>query len=231
MIQSNAEYHSTKAIGSTSLKLGLIDSWTLYNRSLFTMKQTTSMKLGSATHELLAKMIDPSTVLEYSENNRGLGEFTLTSTEMTKARKMANNAFTMFGSLLKGAEVEQSFYSKYKNIVDIKCRPDYMQRDQGIIYDLKTIQSLTERDVKRAIINFHYDISAAFYILVMRSLGIEIKIFRLIFVESTGIGLSRMFEFSPETLKKATDKCISILDAQAQHEAGMPFQIKPAGII
>lgn len=191
------------------------------------MSQTPSMRLGSATHELLAQKIDPNTVLEYSVNNRNLGEFSLTATDMMRATKMADNAFKMFGHLLDGSEVEGSNFATYMDKVDVKCRPDYLLQDQGIIYDLKTIQRLTDRDVAMAIKTFHYDISAAFYILVMGLLGVTIRRFRLIFVESTGIGLVRMFEFSARSLETATTTCLNVLNAQVQHANGMPFDCQP----
>ena len=222
---TNEEYHAHGAIGSTSLKLGLIDSWTLFNRKLFGMSPTNSMKLGTVTHELLAKMIDPTTVLEYSVNARGLGDKTVSVAVMNNAKSMANSVYTMYGDMLKGSFVERSFFSKYRESIDVKCRPDYLIDD--VVYDLKTTQSLSDKHVEYAIRDYHYDISAAFYIMVLGLCGVKVSKFRLIFVESGGCGLVRMFEFSSKRLEEATNKCVKILDAQTLHIEGMPYNVVP----
>jgi len=231
LTMSNAEYHSNPALGSTSLKLGLIDPWTLWNRELFSgMPQTSSMILGSCTHEQLAILIDPETILEYTSNERGLGENTLPMSDLKKAKKMAHNVYVMFGHLLQDSLVEKSFFAMYKrkkNQLKVKFRPDYMNIEQRVIYDLKTIDALTDRKVEYAIRDYGYDISAAFYILVAGLCGIKIDRFNLIFVESTGRHLTKIHQFSQKRLDDATAKIIEILDAQIAHKNGESFKILP----
>lgn len=221
---SNSDYHADSAIGSTNLKLGLISPLTLKNHALFKMEETPSMRLGSAVHERLARTIDKDTILEYTVNSRGLGTKTIDVKESEKASCMVNNVSAMFGVLLQGSYVERSFFADYGGI-KIKCRPDYLKNDT--VYDLKTIQSLTTRTVEYAIKDYGYDISAAFYILVLELLGVKINHFCLIFVESCQPHLTRIFEFSPKRMDDAKRKCLAILDTHNLHLSGLPYNVVP----
>lgn len=57
--------------------------------------------------------------------------------------------------------------------------------DSGVIVDLKSCVSVDRHKIQRSIIDFGYDLSAAFYQDVARGCGLEVSAYALVFVEKT----------------------------------------------
>lgn len=78
-----------------------------------------------------------------------------------------------------------------------RCRVDYLT-DNGINVDLKSTVSVAKNDIARTIVNYAYDLSAAWYEDTLRGLDVELAATALIFVEKTPPYRVRVVELSPE---------------------------------
>lgn len=74
------------------------------------------------------------------------------------------------GSLLQGAETEQSFYWIDDNGVLRKCRTDAITYDGQWVLDLKTTDDVSQRGFGRTIEMRRYDVQAAWYLDILRGL-------------------------------------------------------------
>ena len=74
------------------------------------------------------------------------------------------------GSLLHGAETEQSFYWIDENGVLRKCRTDAITYDGQWVLDLKTTDDVSKRGFGRTIEMRRYDVQAAWYLDILRGL-------------------------------------------------------------
>lgn len=64
-----------------------------------------------------------------------------------------------------------------------KCKPDWLAADSAFVVDLKTCQSAHPSDVRRAIRNYLYHLSAAFYLQGIEAERLAIPQWRWVFVE------------------------------------------------
>lgn len=64
---------------------------------------------------------------------------------------------------LKDGLVERSFFWEDDYGVSCKCRPDWISKDFRRIIDLKTTADAHPRKFKKSIVDYRYDIQAAFY--------------------------------------------------------------------
>lgn len=63
-----------------------------------------------------------------------------------------------------------------------RCRVDWLT-DNGVNVDLKSTVSVARNDIQRTIVNFGYDLSAAWYEDVLRGLDVDLTATALVFVE------------------------------------------------
>jgi hypothetical protein len=78
-----------------------------------------------------------------------------------------------------------------------RCRVDYLT-ESGINVDLKSTVSIDRHKIQRTILDYGYDLSAAWYEDVLRGLNVEITATALIFVEKSEPYRVRVVELSPD---------------------------------
>lgn len=79
---------------------------------------------------------------------------------------------------------------------DCKVRPDLWNPGAGIVVDLKTTQSASEKDFARSVIKFGYHFQACFYLQALRLMGENPKQFVFVCVEKTAPFLTNAFTLS-----------------------------------
>jgi hypothetical protein len=130
-------------------------------------------------------------------------------------------------ALMKYAEFENTYFWKDpKTGILLKCRPDIINKDLGILVDLKTTSNASMPEFQRSIANFQYDAQAAFYLDgVNQSLGLKKRFDSFIFavIEKTppyGIILYNLDEASidvgRELIKKYLNKLNDIQEGKCE---------------
>ena len=74
--------------------------------------------------------------------------------------------------------------------------------DSGINVDLKSTVSVNKNDIQRTVVNYGYDLSAAWYEDVALGLDVELKATALVFVEKTPPYRVRVVELSPDFIDR-----------------------------
>lgn len=74
--------------------------------------------------------------------------------------------------------------------------------DDGLNVDLKSTVSVAEADIQRTVVNFNYDLSAAWYEDVARGLGAELQATALVFVEKHEPYRVRVVELSEDFIDR-----------------------------
>jgi len=147
-------------------------------------------------------------------------------------KKSCDNS-TMFQGLMKGAEFENTyFWEDEKTGIIGRCRPDIINKDLGIVIDLKSTVDASYNPFRRAIGNYLYDKQASFYLEgVSKALGKKFDTFIFVAVEKTapfGLAIYNLDEASidvgRELWRKDLDKLKSITHGEASH--GYPDEIQ-----
>lgn len=82
-----------------------------------------------------------------------------------------------------------------------RARYDWLT-DSGINVDLKSAASVNRNDIARTIVNFGYDLSAAWYEDVARGVGLDLTATALVFVEKVPPYRVRVVELSPDFIDR-----------------------------
>lgn len=82
-----------------------------------------------------------------------------------------------------------------------RARFDWLT-DSGVNVDLKSCVSVTKNDIARTIVNFGYDLSAAWYEDVAHGVGLDLTATALVFVEKTEPYRVRVVELAPEFIER-----------------------------
>ena len=181
---SNDQYHSHDSISASGLK-------TIYKKSVYhflnqRFKETPAMALGTAVHQAMLEpndFYDVYHVIDKIDKRTKAGK-----EEYKKQLDMANGRIVMESDnhdiikhILKKfrendlaqkyckGEIELSHYLKYENI-DVRVRPDCVNRISNFISDVKTCQDNSPDAFKRDVYKWGYHLQAAFY---MDMLGIN----------------------------------------------------------
>jgi|TARA_R110000823_G_scaffold309869_1_gene434420 exodeoxyribonuclease VIII len=192
---TNEFYHSAPGISASGLK-------TIYKKSVYHFLnqkpfESTAMALGSAVHcamlepELYYKdyhvmpKIDRRTKAGKEafeiETKKSDGKILLSLEDHEKITSILNNFrnHDLAQNYCKG-EIELSHYSKHENI-DVRVRPDVLNRVQNFISDVKTCQDNSPNAFKRDVYKYGYHLQCAFY---SDMLGVPAENFRFIAVET-----------------------------------------------
>lgn len=174
--QSNEEYHSgpgyssTNLIDCTSYSPGHMKHW-----KLNPTKPTPSMIEGTMLHEALIEpeLFKGKYMVADGRSKEGKALIEANPDKIKVSEATLNKVIAMRDSVLKhtniksliaGAQIEKAIYW---NDVDTgllcKTKPDILRTDLGLIIDIKTIDSGALWNVKRAIRDYKYHLSAAFY--------------------------------------------------------------------
>lgn len=82
-----------------------------------------------------------------------------------------------------------------------RARYDHLT-DSGINVDLKSTVSVARNDIQRTVVNFGYDLSAAWYEDVAHGLDIDLTATALVFVEKSPPHRVRVVELSPDFIER-----------------------------
>lgn len=140
-----------------------------------------------------------------------------------------------YAKLLTGGNAEMSFFSNI-NGVTVKARPDYIYIDHlgvATVYDVKSTRSAHEDEFARSAYKYSYHIQAAFYKLVLESLGYTVADFIFLAIESNAPFGVNPFRFSNETMEKATfevNKAIQDFKNCKDFSVAYPYRSEPITI-
>jgi len=237
-IMSNKEYHEHSAISSTTL--GYMDESFVHfdNRKLFKFGSK-AMNLGTAFHTLTLEpekfeeefAIEPinapkNTTIgkqkwEYFEETLN-GRTAISNDDYEKAKVMANNARVIGESLFnKTAQVEHSFIvTDPETGLLLKCRPDFLVSNEGILIDLKSTANADEYELKKSISKYEYVRQLAFYIKVLEIAGINIKIAALFFTPTTAPHMPKIRYVDQRKIDEARQDIDTMLKSYADYKAG-----------
>ena len=181
---SNDQYHSHNSISASGLK-------TIYKKSVYHFlnqqyKETPAMALGTAVHQAILEpddFYDLYHVIEKIDKRTKAGKLEFEKQmELAKGKIiLESDTHEIIKSILENfrkndlakkyckGEIELSHYLKYKNI-DVRVRPDCINRISNFICDVKTFQDNSPDAFKRDVYKWGYHLQAAFY---MDMLGID----------------------------------------------------------
>lgn len=220
MNMPNAEYHSHPALGSSNIKTLLKNPYEFLNPVKWDDKR---FSIGSAVHKMI---LEPDEFNEefavapevnkktkagkeaweaFCENADGKTVLDVNDYALCRSctdAVMSHNEAKVF---LSGGAAEQSFFSEIDG-VQVKCRPDYYREDIGIIADVKTCQDASPDGFIRDVANFGYYIQAAFYMDVLRSLGLPANKFLFICVEKKEPFMVGLYELDIASLEFGRDE-------------------------
>jgi len=113
----------------------------------------------------------------------------------------------------------------------LKCRPDYYIESAGVVVDIKTIADCSEFNIRKAITNYKYHWSAAWYLRVLSLLGKPAKKFVFVFIDKQAPHMVRIRELTPESLELAYLEIDQMLASYRHYLAtGQANVVKPAAI-
>ena len=210
---TNEVYHSSPGISASGLK-------TIHKKSVYHfLKQkpfeSSAMALGSAVHcamlepELYYKdyhimpKIDRRTKAGKEafeiESKKSEGKLLLGFDEHNKITKILDNFrnHDLAQKYCKG-EIELSHYKKHDDI-DVRIRPDVLNRVENFISDVKTCQDNSPIAFRRDVYKYGYHLQCAFY---SDMLGVPAENFRFIAVETNWPFSVEVYALSDEMIQQ-----------------------------
>ncbi len=208
---TNEKYHSSAGISASGLK-------TIYKKSVrhhIDRKpfESAAMALGSAVH---AAMLEPNTFFDdyhvmpkidrrtkegkeayLVEQKKAEGKMLITPDDYEKINSILDNFRNddLAQKYCKGV-IELSHYGKHEGL-DVRVRPDCLNKVQGFISDVKTCQDNSPMAFKRDVYKYAYHLQAAFY---MDMIGVDE--FRFIAVETNYPYTIEVYTLSDEMIEQ-----------------------------
>ena len=208
---TNEKYHSSAGISASGLK-------TIYKKSVrhhIDRKpfESAAMALGSAVH---AAMLEPNTFFDdyhvmpkidrrtkegkeayLVEQKKAEGKVLITPDDYEKINAILDNFRNddLAQKYCKGV-IELSHYGKHEGL-DVRVRPDCLNKVQGFISDVKTCQDNSPMAFKRDVYKYAYHLQAAFY---MDIIGVDE--FRFIAVETNYPYTIEVYTLSDEMIEQ-----------------------------
>lgn len=183
---SNEDYHADKALSSSQLKQAK-NNIELFKKSVIdksiSFKPTASMKTGTLFHELVLEphnfkpLVYPNPKIDkrtraykswvednaVQEGDEIITEGELRNLETMKANLYAHPECPDFSKTMN----EHSYFYTWKDF-DLRIRPDALDFDTDVIYDVKTMSGpLSKNDFFHHVNKYDYDLSAAMYVQAM----------------------------------------------------------------
>lgn len=208
---TNEVYHSQKGISASGLKK-------IYKKSVYHYLhqqpfESSSMAFGSAVH---CAMLEPETFFnDYHvmpkidrrtkegkeaylvEQKKAEGKLLITPDDYEKINAILDNFRNddLAQKYCKGV-IELSHYGKHEGL-DVRVRPDCLNKVQGFISDVKTCQDNSPMAFKRDVYKYAYHLQAAFY---MDMIGVDE--FRFIAVETNYPYTIEVYTLSDEMIEQ-----------------------------
>lgn len=215
-VMSNSEYHATKShLSASSIKKILDNPYEFLNP---VEMNSPELLIGSVVHKLVLEpdtfddefavmpAIDRRTkagkeeyaaFLEASKDKECIPlDFYNKAVAMSKA---VNDQKEIKDLLLSNGVAERSVFGEIDG-VKVRCRPDYYREDLGLIVDLKTTQDAHPDAFAKSIANFGYFIQAAFYLDVLRSVGLSANKFVFVAVSKKEPYMVGVYELTPNDI-------------------------------
>lgn len=223
---TNKDYHAHPALGSSNIKTLLKNPYEFLHPIRYDEKK---FSIGSAVHKLILEPhdfesefavmpnVDKRTKAgkaEYEAFIESSGDKTvLTEDDMALCRACADAVMSHSESnvFISGGAAEQSFFGHMDGI-ECKCRPDYYREDLGIIIDVKTTLNASPDGFIRDIANFGYYVQAAFYMDLLKSLGLPANKFLFICVEKKDPYMVGLYELDHVSLDFGRDEYMRALE-------------------
>ena len=221
---SNKAYHEMPAISSSAVKTVATSS--LYHWKNTTFNSTPAMILGSAFH---AMMLEPEKNLVHDSGLSRRGskawreqeefltedEILLPTFEFEQCQKMVDGCLQnkMARNLLTNKDMlaEYSFIAECPETgLVLKCRPDGLLKEAGIVIDLKSCLDASQRGFDKSVRNYRYDLQACFYRYVLKLCGYETTNFIFIATEKNSYATA-CYELSDKYNKYAEDEMFKTL--------------------
>ena len=195
---SNAEYHADDSISSSDVKMVASKSLAHWKAKVY--KSSPVFDLGTAVHAMVLES-EKNLIVRGPEDRRGNkwkdayaeaeanGQLLLTEADYDLAADMAHSLMMHpVGQRMSGPSVtnEASFFATDPDTgLSLKTRPDSFWGDGRVVFDIKTTQAADPRSFGKEVLNYGYDIQAAFYMHVMNLAGLEVDTFIFACVEKT----------------------------------------------
>lgn len=208
---TNDEYHADKnAISSTDVKT--VINQTLFHWKNSVRKVSTAFDLGTALHSVLLEP-EKDLVVKGPKDRRGNawkdlyaeaeaeGKVLLTEGDYYEVEAMQRAVlFTPPAADLVCDEnmvPEASFFVQCPETgLTLKCRPDGLLQERGIVFDIKTTQDASPNGFARAVSQYAYDVQSAFYTYVLSLCGITVDRFLFVAVEKSAPYCVQVHELS-----------------------------------
>ncbi len=169
---SNEEYHKAKGISSSGLKQAYKDPKLYFLKHKLKRIPSPALEMGKALHEAL---LEPK--------NYYVSKYKLTQGNVDKLDIMINNAKVMFDYIFKDTLNEHSVFYQDNGFIR-KVRVDAYDKQEGIIYDLKTTRYNSPHKFINDAYELGYHLQVAFYIDTLRLAGFEANAFAFLVVPS-----------------------------------------------
>lgn len=208
---SNAEYHRSPALGSTSLKTLATRTPAHYMHEKLNPVHKDAYTLGTAAHSLILEADTSGIVVVPADNwltkdakaakaeALAAGKQPLLTKEMAQvvAMRDAVMAHPVARELFTGHKAEESVFWKEDSLT-LKCRPDAWK--PGLLVDLKTTRSASPSEFGKTAHEYGYHQSAAHYIDGVKAATGEDLPFTFVLVEKTAPYLVSVVELDIEAI-------------------------------
>lgn len=172
----NADYHAHPALGSTSLKTLATKTPAHYKYDQDHPRHSDAFDLGTAVHSITLEddesgiaEVDASSwqtkaAKEAKEAARAEGKVPLLSKDLAVARAMRDSIMShpTARAAFTGHVAERSIFWEEDGL-GLKCRPDALHVDKGVLIDLKTAVSADPRQFAKTVADYGYHQSVAHY--------------------------------------------------------------------
>lgn len=208
---SNADYHRSPALGSTSLKTLATRTPAHYQHDLTHPKFSDAFTLGTAAHSLILEG-DASDIVIIEADNwltkdaktakaaaLAEGKQPLLTKEMAQVWEMHDAVMehSLASKFFHGHKAEQSVFWEEDGLM-LKCRPDAWQ--PGALIDLKTTRDANPNEFGKTAHEYGYHQSAAHYIDGVKAATGEELPFHFVLVEKSAPYLVSVVELDIEAI-------------------------------
>ena len=209
VVMSNEEYHAHPALGSSSLKQLLKSPYKFFQG--IKINQTKAMVIGSTVHKLVLEPQDfdkefivcPKFDLRTNNGKFAKAQFEemsegktiIDEVDFEVAKSCAKALLTQAKPFLSNGVAEMSFFAELDG-VEVKCRPDYLIKELGIVADVKVVEDASPDAFTKSVANFGYYLQSALYKYVLGQNGIEVNKFLFIAVEKSEPNMIGIYELS-----------------------------------
>jgi hypothetical protein len=209
---SNAEYHASPALGSTSLKTLATKTPAHYKHDQENPRHSDAFDLGTVVHSLVLEQDESGVVVvdadtwrtktakEQQDAARAEGNIALLTAdwEQAKAMRDAIMGHPVAGPLFDGHIAEQSIFWEEDGL-KLKVRPD--AQNHGLIIDLKTTRDANPNTFGKIATDFGYHQSAALYQEGVELVTGERRPFLFVLAEKTLPHLVSVVELDEDALE------------------------------